>query len=209
MFFHKKTFSLFQELYTSRFQDVLNYFIYNIAILVSFIPTIVFSIKNDFIVLLIFLFVQFSITCLLFRIKRFRNGFPFLKSIENNEFFNISFLIISMIILLTFIFFVHYKSTPDILWSLFISAIVMFITIKKSITLYYKHNLLVDELNKTKSKLKDKELEVISLEKENLDYGKKIHTINHEQRILAYKLSKLSSDSEIAEELDIRKNKVV
>lgn len=73
--------------------------------------------------------------------------------------------------------------------------------------MYYKHKLLVKELEETKSELEKKNKEISELEKENLNFSKTSHSIAHKQKSLEYKLNKLLLKTEIASEIDIR-NKV-
>ena len=48
----------------------------------------------------------------------------------------------------------------------------MFITIQKSLQLYYKQRLLVQDLEETKKELEDKKKEIKQLEQENLNFSK-------------------------------------
>lgn len=79
----------------------------------------------------------------------------------------------------------------------------MFITIQRSLTLYYKHNLLVRDLNETKEELKEKNKEIEKLENDILETSKINHSISHKQRSLEYKLNELMLNTEFANELDI------
>lgn len=82
-------------------------------------------------------------------------------------------------------------------------GIIMFITIQRSLTLYYKHNLLVRDLNETKEELKEKNKEIEKLENDILEASKINHSISHKQRSLEYKLNELMLNTEFANELDI------
>ncbi|MBR6505106.1 MAG: hypothetical protein IKT41_05330 [Clostridia bacterium] len=70
--------------------------------------------------------------------------------------------------------------------------------------MYYKHKLLVTELNNTKSELEEKNKEIAKLEAENLEYSKTAHSIAHKQKSLEHKLNELILQAEVADELDIR-----
>ena len=80
----------------------------------------------------------------------------------------------------------------------------MFITIQKSLQLYYKQKLQQKELEETKEELEKAKKEISELEKENLNFSKKSHSIAHKQKALEYKLNQLLLTNEIAEEIDIR-----
>ena len=80
----------------------------------------------------------------------------------------------------------------------------MFITIQKSLQLYYKQRLLVQDLEETKKELEDKKKEIKQLEQENLNFSKTSHSIAHKQKALEYKLNELALKNEIAEEIDVK-----
>ena len=80
----------------------------------------------------------------------------------------------------------------------------MFITIQKSLQIYYKQKLLVQDLNETKKELEEKNKEIEKLEKENLNFSKISHSIAHRQKSLEYKLNQLAMNSEIANEVEIK-----
>ena len=88
--------------------------------------------------------------------------------------------------------------------TLIILAIMLFVTIQKSLQLYYKQKMLVKDLEETKEELENKKKEVEALEKENLEFSKVSHSIAHKQKALEYKLNELSMKSEIAEEMDLK-----
>lgn len=81
---------------------------------------------------------------------------------------------------------------------------MMFITIQKSLQLYYKQKLLIQDLEETKKELENKNKEIQELEKENLDFSKISHSIAHKQKALEYKLNKLMLNTEISEEIDLK-----
>lgn len=80
----------------------------------------------------------------------------------------------------------------------------MFITIQKSLQLYYKQKILIQDLNETKAELESKKKEIEELEKENLEYSKTSHSIAHKQKLLEYKLKELLLKNEFAEDMDIK-----
>lgn len=180
----------------------INYVIFLMATAISFIPIVVLGIKNvyaSFVFIMIFYIVFLF---LFFRIKRFKRGFIFLQKKKGNEYFNILVLLISTIILLTDIILANYNTTTigNVVIGFTIFAIIMFITIQKSLQLYYKQKLLVQELNETKTELEKKTKEIEELEKENLSFSKKSHTLAHKQKSLEYKLQEILNKTEISKE---------
>ena len=79
--------------------------------------------------------------------------------------------------------------------ALILFAIIMFITIQKSLQIYYKQKLLVQELEETKNELEKKNKEIKELEQENLNFSKTSHTLAHKQKALEYKLNQLINQS--------------
>lgn len=187
----------------------LNYILFFIAIVLGFIPNLLFSIENEYINLFFIILIYFIILYMLFKIKRFKNGFAFLQKKLKNEFLDIFILNISVTILFSFIILNNYNLilSINLVFGFIVFATIMFITIQKTLTMYYKHKLLVKELEETKSELEKKNKEISELEKENLNFSKTSHSIAHKQKSLEYKLNKLLLKTEIASEIDIR-NKV-
>ncbi len=184
----------------------LNYIISFASIVIEFIPYKILEIQSDIINLVLIYLVHIILLFLLFKIKRFKNGFAFFQKNLSNEYSDLLTLNISTIVLFTSIL-LSGNYSIDFLSSLFISLIVlgiiMFITIQRSLTLYYKHNLLVKDLNDTKAELEEKNKVIEKLEKDILETGKINHSIAHKQRSLEYKLNELMLNSEIGNELDI------
>lgn len=185
----------------------LNFILYFLSIVLCFFINLVMKNHYEIFNFILIIFIYIIILRSFFKIKRFKNGIPFFSNILYQEFINMLILNISSIILFSFSLFSFSNSTLPLLRYFFPSFIIfcfiMFITIRKSITLYYKHNLLVKELNDLKAEIENKNKDISELEKENLDLIKSSHSISHKQESLEYKLNKLKESYEIANELDI------
>ena len=183
----------------------INYSAFIIATAISFIPSVIFNIENDYINLGIIVAIHSFLNFILFKIKRFKKGFLFLQEKLKNEYFNILILNISVIILFSIIILSNYNEmfTDRIGFGFIFFSIIMFITIQKSLQLYYKQKLVIQELNETKEELENKKQEIEQLEKENLNFSKTSHSIAHKQKALEYKLNQLMLKAEIAPEIDI------
>lgn len=188
------------------FSFSLNYIIYIVSIVIGFFLNVIFGIQNDIVNLVLIYIIHFILLFSLFRVRRFKNGFAFLQKNLSNEYSDLLILNISAIIMFSSILFGNYKInfTVNLYIGFSIFAIIMFITIQKSLTLYYKHNLLVKEINDTKLELDNKNKEIEKLENENLELSKTSHSIAHKQRALEFKLNQLTLNNEIANELDIK-----
>lgn len=183
----------------------INYITFLFASMISFFLNLILKVSNDYLQLLVIVIIHTILLYLLSKIKRFKNGFIFLQNNSKNDYFDVLILNISVSILLVFIMITTFAQdfTKDLFIMLAIFSIIMIITIQKTLTMYYKHKLLVKELEDTKKELEDKNKEISELEKENLNFSKVSHSIAHKQEVLEYKLNQLSLNSEIAEELDI------
>ena len=184
----------------------MNYVILFLSILVSFLPNCIMKTQNDYIC-----FVSLMIFYIIFiygftRIKRFKNGLVFIKNKLENEYFNLSILNISIIVLFFAIIISNYKEkiTGRIGIGFVIFSIMMIVTIQKSLQLYYKQKLLIQDLEETKKELANKNKEIKELEEENLNFSKTSHSIMHKQKALEYKLNELMLKTEVAEEMDLK-----
>lgn len=184
----------------------INYIILFLTTVLTFPINIFYNIKNDYINLMLIIIIYLILICLLFKIKKFKHGFLFLKRNIENEYIEIWVLNISSIILFSSIIFnsSNFQITRKLFIGFIIFSIMMFITIQKSLQLYYKQRLLVQDLEETKKELEDKKKEIKQLEQENLNFSKTSHSIAHKQKALEYKLNELALKNEIAEEIDVK-----
>ena len=183
----------------------INYILYSISIWISFFLFFIIQAKNDYVNISIIIFIYILFVYRFVKIRKLEKGISFFQKKLNDEYLDISILNISSIILLTIMTLSNFSEeiakTFGIALILFI--IIMFVTIQKSLQLYYKHNLLVQELKETKQELDKKKQEIEELENENLNFSKISHSIIHKQKSLEYKLDKLTLKSEIGMEADI------
>lgn len=184
----------------------INYIIYFITLIISYAINIILNIQNDYISLLLIVFIHILFIYMFLRIKRFKNGFEFLNNNIKNEYFDVLILNISSIIIFCSIIFssTDINITTNIFFGFIIFSIIMFITIQKSLQLYYKQKMLIQDLNETKAELEQKNEEIKQLEQDNLNFSKKSHSIAHKQKALEHKLNKIMKNAEIVEENDIK-----
>ena len=187
----------------------INYIIFFIAISINFIYSMIIVIPNDYINLLLMIINHIIFLYLLFNINRLKNGFTFFKNNLNNDYFDILLINISVTIIFSTIVLNNFNLllTSKLFFAFVVFAMIMFITIQKTFTMYYKHKLLVSELEETKAELENKNKEIEKLEDENLNFSKVSHSIAHKQKSLEHKLNQLMLNTEISSELDIS-NKV-
>ena len=171
----------------------INYIFYIISVVVSYVPNAILKINNDYMSLMIITIIYFIIILKTSNIKKIKYGFYFLQNKLDNSYivtiiFNICIIILLVIITIQDKSFWNMR-IPALM--LFILSISMFFTIKQSIELYYKQNLLVKDLETTKKELEEKKQEIDKLEKENLEFSKTSHSLAHKQKALEFKLEQL------------------
>lgn len=171
----------------------INYSIYMLSVIIAFIPNAIFKIQNDYIGLLIILVNYTLLIYRIFKLKRLKYGISLLNgklqdSYISYLFFNLCIIILAFAIVLQEI---PVLGVRKVGLGLMLLIIVIFITIKESIKLYYKQNLLIKDLESTKKELSEKNEELAKLEKENLEFSKTSHSLAHRQKVLEYKLNKL------------------
>ena len=184
----------------------INYMLFFIAIVSSYILNKIINIKQDEINLLIMCCIHVFLLLKLGKTKKIKNGISYLKNATKDDFLNIVILNISVIISFSFIIFSKVSNLPitkNLFIAFFIFIFIMIFTIKKSIEAYYKQKLLIQDLNETKKELEEKKKEVEELEAENLNFSKKSHSLAHKQKSLEFKINKLLMNSENAKELGL------
>ena len=177
----------------------VNYILYSVAIVLSYFMCKFFNITNEYIILMGIIVIYSIIFYVLCKIKRMKNGITFFKENENNQYFIILILNASCIVFLTITILLNMDMTikRTVFSYMFIFAIIMFITIQKSLQLYYKQKLQEREVEEIKEELKNKDKEIEELEKENLKLNKKNHSIAHKQKSLEYELEQMILNNQI------------
>lgn len=187
---------------TSTIAITINYILFFIAVMLGYIPNLIFTIKSDFVNFIVIFLIYTMMIIFFCNIKKFKYGFDFLKKNLNNEYMDVILLNISVTILFASILFSgsDIKLASSLFLGLVILYIIMFITIQKSLQLYYKQKMLVKELDETKEDLARAENKIKILEKENIEESKKRHTVIHKQKSLEYKIEEMLTKTEISTE---------
>lgn len=180
----------------------LNYVIIFISIVFTFFINMLFSLKTNNINLILIIIIHITLLNCFFSIKKFKYGIVSLKNYKPNEYVDILILTIVAMILLTFIILPYADMilVERIILVFLLFIIIMFITIQKSLQLYYKQQMLIKDLKETKEELENKKKEIAELEEENIRISKKNHTIVHKQKSIEYKLEELLMKTEISTE---------
>lgn len=180
----------------------INYAIYFISVIIAFIPQKILQINNRIFYLIIIIILHVIFLRIILKMKKFKNGLSFFQNKLNNEYSEILILNISVSILVSIVLLSKYEIfvNRNVFFAFFIIIAILFITIQKSLQLYYKQKLLVQELDQTKQELADKKKEVEELEAENIKISKNAHTLSHKQKSLEYKIEEMINKTEISKE---------
>ena len=197
--------SLGYSLMISIISLTISYIFFSISIFISFILCLILKTRNEYVNIIIILIIYVISLKNFLKIKKLKQGIAFLKIKLKNEYFNIVILNISYMILFFIIILSNYNRelSREFGTGLILFSIIMFVTIQKSLQLYYKQKMLVKDLEETKVELEEKNNKIKELEKEIIKSGKRSHSISHRQKILEHKLEELSMKSEISE-MDIK-----
>lgn len=183
----------------------INYIILSIAIIANYILNNIISLENDIINLIIIVTIHLITVYKFLSIKKLRRGISFLKKSNENQYIDMLILNISAIIVFFMIIFINSNVilAKNMILGLAIIALIMFSTIQKSLQLYYKKNLLEQNLEATKEELEKKKKEIEKLEQENLSFSERSHTLSHKQKSLERKLNQIIKKSEQSKEIGI------
>ena len=186
----------------------ISYVLFVVALMLAFFPNTILGVNNEYVEVVIILFIYFLITICIFRIKKFRYGIIFLKKKIENQYLKVLALDIFVIVLLSIVTLQSYSGlgVKNIGITFVIISVIVFHTVKQFLEIYYKQNLLTKDLEETKEELEAKKKEVEKLEKENLEFSKTSHSLAHKQKALEYRLRKLAKSGRINEdeEIDIK-----
>lgn len=157
--------------------------------------------KENIIIPILAFIMEYVILHFLFKMKRFKNGIPFLKNEEKVNNIGIIGVIFIGIVLIIYSIIPNTTHTRYIFVGLSIEAICLFIWIKKKITKYYKQKLKEQTVADLQNEIKEKDNKINEILEEN----KAIATINHKysSRIKALEefSSKIVSKPELVEKM--------
>lgn len=177
-----------------------------VSVGINSIPNVFFNIQNDLYALICIISIYIVLVLVVMKINRLKKGFSFLNGENNNQLFDVLMLNISAIIL----FFLGVLGNYNVLIAdnmgicIIVLSAIMFLSIKKSFQVYYKQKLLYQQLKEANDEIKVKDGEIDKLEKENLGFSKRCHSLAHKQKSLEYKINQMILNNELAEELDVK-----
>ena len=177
-----------------------NYIIFSIAITITYIINTFLKINNQFLKFIIIEIIYCVILYKISSLNKIKYGILFLKKITQGLSLDLVILNISCCILFSIVMITNMEFwfSRSFLVLFIIFSIMMFITIQKSLQLYYKQKMLIKDLTETKEELENKKKEIEELEAENIRISKKNHTIVHKQKSIEHKLEEMLIKSEIS-----------
>ncbi len=186
----------------------INYILFSGAIAINFIINKIFKIENKILELCNLIIIYNIFIFGFLKIKKFKNGFSFLQKNRKSENLDIIILNISVGVLFTIIILTNYNeiSAKTTTIGLIILSIIMFITIQKSLQLYYKQKQLIKTLEETQEELEKTQKDNKQLEQENIEISKRSHSLVHKQKSLEYKLNELIEKIEKSKQINHQEN---
>lgn len=185
----------------------INYILYLTSVIIGYC---IFRFLNisTYVIMIGILMIYTILFKKVYTIRKLNKGIMFFKKNEQNEYLGLLILNIATALILALAILSNIQTNITVLRTLFIYivffSIIMFMTIQKSLQLYYKQKLQEREVEEIKEELKNKDKEIEELEKENLKLSKTNHSIAHKQKSLKYELEQLLLKNEIADENRIK-----
>lgn len=167
------------------FSFVIVYMFYLISIIISSpIVKIVFKVNNtsNIVILFVAVVIEYLFLKLLFKTKRFKNGFNFLKNSNTTAQIGIYCMLFLGIVL---IFCGFLQGSENVLLNTYISAgvviliIVFIVWVQSQITLKYKENMKDRTLDLQKEEIEKQSKEIEQLKQENLKISAVVHKYNN------------------------------
>ena len=195
------------------------YIFFALAVVISFFIEFQLQLKNKIIAFCIIAIIHQVLICIFFNIRRFRNGFSFLKRNSKNEYIDGMMLSICSIVLLLYsliTFNVEITSTDRLrytgeditkyLFSYFIIfGVIMLIMIRKTLVLSYKQQILSNTLKDYENTIKEKDKKIEKLSDEKFKINKLNHEFYNRQKSLELKVEEAikNMNFEISNEIDL------
>ncbi len=191
---------------------IIVYLIYVIATMISGVLLWIFgentNAKNP-ISFIIIPCITFLLYYILFKVKRFKSGFNFLKGTKINKHIIIFIFIICGIVTSLYVFFQNknkFLFNIILIVESIVVTILLIIWIKSQITKTYKNKMRDRTIEMQKAEIDEKEKIIEEIKAENLKFANTIHKYNHKFESLEFAMKnalKLDSKEEFANEIAV------
>ena len=170
--------------------SILSSFI--VAVLASLVIELNINAINPFIVLCVY-FLTFVLSFILFKTRRLKNGIPFFKKQNDNEYFDIILLIVNMLIIFTYFFIGNFNILPAkyLIISIIFFGIISIFIIQKTFILYQKQKLQTQALKDYEQELVETKQKLSTALEEKQKLVKSNHEFYHRQEAINKKLDDL------------------
>ena len=174
------------------------------AIVIMFIPYIMWNIKNTIILMFIINLIQGIMIFCFFKIKRFNKGILFLNDYLINSYLDMIIVNLGVIVILFYCLVGDQGNfNKSFIISFLILSLILIIMIQKTLTLYYKQKLLHQTIEDYKNEIAEKDKKIKELSDEKYKISKLNHEFYNRQKALEKKVSDFVSglDTETAGEI--------
>lgn len=201
--------STYSIMITNLIANSIVYIALGTSVMLNVIFLVLFKYSNIVLNLCVTLIIEAIILILFFRIKRFKNGFSFLKNKANGEYLDIIMINVSSIIMLGYCLFGkgtgNGELAKQIMFPFIVLGIIMIIMIQKTLTLYYKQKLLEKDITEYENTIKEKDAKIEELSKEKFEISKLNHEFYNRQKALQLKVENIISNMslEISDKLSV------
>ena len=164
------------------------------SMFIALVALRVYFINIDYSVPIIFVgLLNIALIYFFFKIKRFKDGFPFLQKYNNNEYFNILILTISVLIVFMYFLYVEYSHIrlTYLLFGFIFFIIILLIILQKTFILYHKQKLQTQALKDYEHELEETKQKLATAIEEKEKLVKSNHEFYHRQEALKKKLDDL------------------
>ena len=188
--------------------NAITYVLWGIAGVIGFLNMIL-KINNSIIRVALTSAVSFILLSLFMRMKRITNGLTFLDKKTQNDYLDIIVVPICTFLILAYCIVGNYYEgfiiTKQIFVTFALLAIILFIMIQKTITMYYKQRLLQRTIEDYKEEIANKDKQIEKLSDEKFKISKVNHEFYNRQKALTKKVTDFISNYsvEIGNELTI------
>ena len=144
-------------------------------------------------VFIIYSFLQIVSVLLFFKIKRFKNGYPFLKEKNKNIYICNYILLITLIIIFTYFFIAgpEHISILTLVLSFIVFSLIFIIVIQQNFILYQKQKLQIKTLKEYEQELQQTKQKLSTAISEKQNLVKSNHEFYHRQKAIERKLDLL------------------
>lgn len=180
----------------------ITYIMYIISIIFAGIIVKVLNLSlniNNTLIFILTILIEIIIMILIFKIKRFKNGIPFLQNEQKVGNIGVIGIVFIGIALIVYSFIQDTVHTKYIFFGMIIELICFFIWLKRKITVYYRQRLKERTVEELESEIRDRDEKICEVVDENSRLAEVNHKFSSRIRALEDFSCKVIERPEIAE----------